>query len=133
MSTPDGTPEDCTAHSSLQQMFIHAAESGWKEAERLIQCSCQQGLPKLDSEVDVSAVQLAGYQMSSEEIGDLYHQVYVLGNWSQSALVHLAIRTKLPREEGGILWGSKNSLGPGIPISCHCTGGMHREAQPVHY
>ena len=62
----------------LQWMFVHAAESGQKEAERLIHHSCQKDLPRLDSEVDVSAVQLVGYWMSSEEIGDLYHQVYML-------------------------------------------------------
>ena len=62
----------------LQRMFVHATKSGWKEAERLIHHDCQQGLPKLDPEVDVSTVQLVGYQMSSKEIGDLYHQVYML-------------------------------------------------------
>ena len=59
-------------------MFIHAAKSGQKEAERLIHCSHWQGLHKLDSGVDVSTIQLQGYWMSNKEIGDLYHQVYVL-------------------------------------------------------
>ena len=36
------------------------------------------GPPKLDSGVDVSTIQLVGYQTSSKEIGDLYHQVYAL-------------------------------------------------------
>ena len=40
----------------LQGMFMHATESGWKEAERLICHGCQQGLPKLDSGADVPAV-----------------------------------------------------------------------------
>ena len=62
----------------LQWMFIHAAKSRWKEAERLIYHGCWQGLPKLDPEVDISTIQLVGYQMSSEEIGDLYHQEYML-------------------------------------------------------
>ena len=62
----------------LQQMFIHATKCGQKEAERLIHHGHQQGLPKLDSKADVSAVQLIGYQMSSKEIRDLYHQVYAL-------------------------------------------------------
>ena len=59
-------------------MFVHAAKSGKKEAERLIHHSHQQGLPKLNPEADISTIQLVGYQMSSKEIGDLYSQVYVL-------------------------------------------------------
>ena len=62
----------------LQWMFIHAGKSRQKEAERLICCSCQQGLPKVDPKADISAIQLVGYQMSSEGIGDLYCQVYIL-------------------------------------------------------
>ena len=61
-----------------QLSFVQAAESRQKEAERLICHGHRQGLPRLDSEVDVSAIQLVGHQMSREEIGDLYHQVYVL-------------------------------------------------------
>ena len=37
---------------------------------------CQQELPKLDPEVDVSAVQLVGLQTSKEEIKSLYLEVY---------------------------------------------------------
>ena len=37
-----------------------------------------QGFPKLDFWADISAVQLVGYQTSSKEIGDLYHQIYAL-------------------------------------------------------
>ena len=59
-------------------MFIHAAESGQKEAERIICCSCWQVLPKLDPEVHVPTMPLVGYQASSEEIRDLYWQVYML-------------------------------------------------------
>ena len=62
----------------FQHMFIHAAESGWREAERLIHCGCWQGLPRLDCRADVSAIQLVWYWMSREEIGDLYCQVYKL-------------------------------------------------------
>ena len=61
----------------LQWMFIHPAKSVWKEAERLIHYSCQQGLPRLDSKADVSAILLAGYRIPMEEI-DIYHQVYAL-------------------------------------------------------
>ena len=62
----------------LQWMFIHATKFGQKEAERIIHHSYWQGLLKLDPVADISAVQLVGYQMSSKEIRDLYHQVYVL-------------------------------------------------------
>ena len=62
----------------LQRMFVHAAESGQKEAERLIHCGHWHGLPRLDPEVDVPAVQLVGYQTHREDIGDLFHQVYML-------------------------------------------------------
>ena len=53
----------------LQRMFIHATESGKKEVERLIHHGHQQGIQKLDSGMDVSTVQLVGYQMSNKEIG----------------------------------------------------------------
>ena len=44
----------------LQWMFMHAAESGQKEAERLVCHSCRHGLPRLDPEADASAIQLVG-------------------------------------------------------------------------
>ena len=44
-----------------QRMFVHATESGQKEMERLICCSCQHGLPRLDPRADASAIQLMGY------------------------------------------------------------------------
>ena len=59
-------------------MFIHATEFGQKEAERIIHCGHWQGLPKLDPKIDISPIQLRGYQTSSKEIRDLYHQVYAL-------------------------------------------------------
>ena len=46
----------------LQGMFVHAAECGLKEAERLIYHGHWQGLPKPGSGVDVTAIQLVGYQ-----------------------------------------------------------------------
>ena len=45
----------------LQRMFVHATESGQKEAERLICHSCWAGLPRLDPEADVPAIQLMGF------------------------------------------------------------------------
>ena len=62
----------------LQRMFVHDAESGKKQAERLICHGCQHGLPRLDPKEDVPAIQLVGYQTSREEIWDLFHQVYML-------------------------------------------------------
>ena len=37
---------------------------------------CQQELPQLDPEADVSAIQLVGPQTSKEEIQSLYFEVY---------------------------------------------------------
>ena len=44
----------------------------------MIPQGCQHGLPKLDLQVDVSAIQLVGPQTSSKEFRDLYYQVYKL-------------------------------------------------------
>ena len=46
----------------LQGMFAHAAESGQKEAERLIYQGHWQGLLRLNPEANVPAIQLVGYQ-----------------------------------------------------------------------
>ena len=62
----------------LQRMFVHTTESGWKEVERLICCSCWHDLPRLDPRTDASAIQLMEYQTSREEIRELFHQVYML-------------------------------------------------------
>ena len=62
----------------LQEMFLQATHSGWKEAEQMISQGCQHGLPHLDPQADVSAVQSVGYQSTREEIWDLYHKVYKL-------------------------------------------------------
>ena len=63
----------------LHNMFLHATEQGWKEAERFIQQGHQQSLPRLDPEADVLAIKLVGYWTSCQEIRDLYHSVYLLG------------------------------------------------------
>ena len=62
----------------LYEMFQHAADQGQKEAEWMVHWSCQQELPKLDPEADVSAIQLVGPQTSKEEIQSLYLEVYKL-------------------------------------------------------
>ena len=62
----------------LHEMFQHALEKGWREAEHMVCQGCQQGLPKLDPEADVPTVQLVGLQTSRKEIQSLYHEVYKL-------------------------------------------------------
>ena len=57
---------------------MHATESGHKEVERLICHGRQAGLLRLDPEADVPAIQFVGFQTSIEEIGELFHQVYLL-------------------------------------------------------
>ena len=55
-------------HSAiLHKMFLYAMEQEWKEAEQMIHQGCQHGLPKLDLQADVSAIQLVGPQTSKEE------------------------------------------------------------------
>ena len=44
----------------------------------MVHQGCQQELPKLDPEADVSAIQLVGPQTSKEEIQSLYLEVYKL-------------------------------------------------------
>ena len=60
----------------LYEMFKHATNEGWKEAEHTVCWGCQQGLPKLDVEADLSAIQLVSPETSKEEIIYLYLEVY---------------------------------------------------------
>ena len=62
----------------LHNMFLHAAEQGWKEVERFIWQGHLQSLPRLDPEVDVPTIKHVGYCTSCQEIRDLYHSVYLL-------------------------------------------------------
>ena len=62
----------------LHEMFQHASEQGWKEAEHMVHWGRQHGLPKLDTKADVSAIQLVGPQTSRKEIEFLYYKVYKL-------------------------------------------------------
>ena len=62
----------------LHEMFLHAAEQGQKEAERLIQWGCQCSLPRPDPEADLPTMKLVGYLTSHKEIWDLYQSVYLL-------------------------------------------------------
>ena len=60
----------------LYEMFKHAANKGWKEAECMVCWGCQQGLPKLDQQVDLYAVQLVSPETTKEEILSLCLKVY---------------------------------------------------------
>ena len=60
----------------LYEMFCHAADQGQKEAEQMVCHSHWQELPKLDPEVDLSAIQLVGTHTSKKEIQSLYLEVY---------------------------------------------------------
>ena len=62
----------------LHEMFQHASEQGWKEAEGMVCQGCQHKLLKLNPEADISAVQLVGPQTSRKEIESLYYEVYKL-------------------------------------------------------
>ena len=60
----------------LYEMFRHAADEGQKEAEQMVCQGCQQGLPKLDPEADLSSIQLISPKTTKEEILSLYLKVY---------------------------------------------------------
>ena len=120
-------------------MFIHAAESRQKEAGRLICCSHWQGLPRLDSKVEVSTIQLVGYQMSKEEIWDLYCQGYMLKRLPRALLcgpkqAQEVMRDILSSLKDHLKWRSVahsgGSGGPeptGMYPSCHCDRAFQRE------
>ena len=69
----------------LHEMFQHAMEQGWKEAECMIHWGHQHGLPKLDPQVDISTIQLVGPQTNEEDFRTLYYEVYKFsrlpGSW----------------------------------------------------
>ena len=60
----------------LCEMFHHAADQGWKEAERIVCWGHWKELPKLDPEADLSAIQLVSPHTSQEELHSLYLEVY---------------------------------------------------------
>ena len=45
----------------LHEMFLHATERGWKEAECMWCQGCQSLIPEPNPEVDQSALELVGY------------------------------------------------------------------------
>ena len=62
----------------LHEMFLHAAEWGQKEAERLAQWGCHGSMSGPNPEVGQSAMELVGYLACHKEIQDNYHSVYLL-------------------------------------------------------
>ena len=62
----------------LHEMFLHAAEQGQKEAERMCCQGCQSHIPEPNPEADESAMELVGYQTSRREMLNVYHSVYLL-------------------------------------------------------
>ena len=60
----------------LYKMFRHANDEGQKEAEHTVCQGHWEGLPKLDLEADLSAIQLVSSETMKEEILSLYLEVY---------------------------------------------------------
>ena len=89
----------------LQEMFVHAAELGQKEAERLICWGHWQGLLRLNPEADVPAIQLVGYWISQKKIWDLDHEVYMLKDCLACQPVG-PNRCKRPSKTSYLPWGA---------------------------
>ena len=125
----------------LQRMFVHAAESRWKEVKRLICCGHRHGLQRLDPEADPSTVQLVGYWTSREEKGDLFHQVYMLKRlprpqpcrpkWVQEVMRDILSSLKdCLRQRRDELPGGSGELEPTSTCpSCHWDRASQRERQ----
>ena len=62
----------------LHQMFLHTAEQGQKEAERLICQGCWGSASGPNLEAGQSTMELVGYWTSHKEIYDIYHIAYLL-------------------------------------------------------
>ena len=54
----------------LQEMFLQAAHSGRKKVECMVCQGCWHGLPHLDPQADISAIQVVGPWTTREEIGN---------------------------------------------------------------
>ena len=69
-----------TPHQSvlLHEMFLHATNRGWKEAECMVHWGHQGNIYDSDSKGDQSATELVGYHTSWKEIRDIYQSVYLL-------------------------------------------------------
>ena len=62
----------------LHEMFLHAAEQGWKEAECMFHQGCCGSIYEPDPRADQSTMELVGYHMSQKEMRDIYHSIYLL-------------------------------------------------------
>ena len=60
----------------LYEMFRYATNEGQKETEQIVCQGYQEGLPKLDPEADLYAIQLVSPETTKEEIISLYLEVY---------------------------------------------------------
>ena len=125
----------------LQRMFVHATESGQKEAEKLICHSCWAGRPRLDPEADVPAIQLVEFWTSREEIGELFHQVFMLKRlpgppscgpkWAQEATRDIlsSLKDHLRWRRGDYLAGSGGLEPASTHQSYSWDGASQRERQ----
>ena len=62
----------------LYKMFWHAANEGWKEAERTVCQGCWPHMPQMNLEVGIPTIQLVEPQTTKEELMELYLEVYKL-------------------------------------------------------
>ena len=92
----------------LYEIFLYAAEQGWKEAEQMIYQGCWHSLLKLDPQADVSTIWLVGPQTSKKEFRALYFEVYKLRRLPGSPLWGLERMEKLAAE---IVSSLKDCLG----------------------
>ena len=70
-----GTPHQTVI---LHEMFLHAAEWRWKEAEHMCCWGHQSNIPEPSPKADQSAMELVGYWTSRREIKDVNHSMYLL-------------------------------------------------------
>ena len=62
----------------LHEMFLHAADKGWKEAEWMVHWGLCGSVHDSGSEADQSAMELVGYHTSQSEMRDIYQSIYLL-------------------------------------------------------
>ena len=62
----------------LHEMFLHAIDRGWKEAECMVCWGCQGSTMGPDPQAGLSAMELVGYLTSHKEIWDIYQSVFLL-------------------------------------------------------
>ena len=69
-----------TPHCSviLHEMFLHATDRGWKEAECMVHWGCQGSIMGPDPQAGPSTMELVWYHTSRKEIQDIYQSVLLL-------------------------------------------------------